>query len=64
LVGHRTGRNGRLPRWRSFPHFLLACLPHDERKRNKEQSMDVVYVLLELAFFAVSYAFVELIMRL
>jgi len=26
--------------------------------------MDMVYVLLGLAFFAVSYAFVELIMRL
>jgi hypothetical protein len=42
--------------------FILrpACLPIP----NKEQCMDAVYVLLGLAFFIVSYAFVELIARL
>jgi len=55
----------------SFPYFLpafhtapAAPLRVGERKHSKEQSMDVVYVLLGLAFFLISYFLVEAIGRL
>jgi hypothetical protein len=51
------------PDCRSGGGLLLNVLPAF-RRMNKEQCMDVVYILIGLAFFAVSYAFVELIMRL
>jgi hypothetical protein len=72
LGGHWHGENGPASSGgKPFPYFLPAFhrapatpLRVGEHKRNKEQSMDVVYVLLGLAFFLISYVLVQLIGRL